>query len=101
MQDKLNEKALSLFPRVMIFALVAIAGFAYVKWAPYYSKAFAAYSHHSIGSSIISGKASSAPPASWSAAVDYAIVYGKAIWEALVLGLILAPASRCCFPPAG
>ena len=98
MQARLNKKSLSIFAWAMIFALVAIIGFAYVKWIPYYAKAFLAQTHHSIGDSIISGKTSSAPPASWSAAVDYAIVYGKSIWKAMVLGLILGSGIKVLLP---
>ena len=98
MQARLNVKSLSPFAGVMIFALVAIIGFAYVKWIPYYAKAFVAQSHHFIGDSILSGKAASAPPASWSAAADYAIAYGKAIWQALLLGLILGSGIKVLLP---
>ena len=98
MQARLNEKFLPPFAGVMIFALVAIVGFAYVKWVPYYAKAFLAQSHHFIGDSILSGKATAAPPASWNAAADYALAYGKAIWQALVLGLILGSGIKVLLP---
>ena len=98
MQASLNKKPLSIFAWAMIFALVAIIGFAYVKWIPYYAKVFFAQSHHSIGDSIISGKASSAPPASWSAALDYAIAYGKSIWKAMILGLVLGSGIKVLLP---
>jgi uncharacterized membrane protein YraQ (UPF0718 family) len=99
MQAGLNEKkSLSIFAWAMFFAVVAIIGFAYVKWLPYYAKAFFAQSQHSIGDSIISGKAGSAPPVSWNAAADYAIAYGKAIWKAMVLGLILGSGIKVLLP---
>lgn len=98
MQDGLNEKPRSTFAWAMIFALVTIIGFAYVKWIPYYAKAFLAQSHHSIGDSIIFGQATSAPPASWSAAVGYAIAYGKSIWKAMILGLILGSGIKVLLP---
>jgi len=98
MQASLNKKPLSIFAWAMIFALVAIIGFAYVKWIPYYAKVFFAQTHHSIGDSIISGKASSAPPASWSAALDYAIAYGKSIWKAMILGLVLGSGIKVLLP---
>jgi len=82
----------------MIFTLVAIVGFAYVKWMPYYAKAFLAQSHHFIGDSILSGNSVSAPPVSWNAAVDYAIAYSKAIWKALLLGLILGSGIKVLLP---
>jgi uncharacterized protein len=98
MQARLNEKSLSPLAGVMIFVLVAIIGFAYVKWIPYYAKAFLAQSHHFIGDSILSGKAASAPSVSWSAAADYAMAYGMAIWKALVLGLILGSGIKVLLP---
>jgi uncharacterized membrane protein YraQ (UPF0718 family) len=98
MQNRMNKKLLSPFAGVMIFVLVAVAGFAYVKWVPYYAKAFIAQSHHAIGDSILSGKAASAPPVSLSAAVDYAMAYGKAIWQALVLGLVLGSGIKVLLP---
>lgn len=98
MPARLNEKSPPPFAGVMILALVAIAGFVYVKWMPYYAKAFVAQSHHFIGDSILSGKAAAPPPASWGAATDYAIAYGKAIWQALVLGLILGSGIKVLLP---
>ena len=98
MHARTNEKFLSPFAGVMIFALVAVAGFAYIKWMPYYAKAFIAQSHHAIGDSILSGKAASAPPVSFSSAVGYAMVYGKAIWQALVLGLVLGSGIKVLLP---
>lgn len=98
MRTGLNERTLSPYAGFMIFALVAVIGFAYVKWAPYYAKAFVAQSHHAIGDSILSGKSSAVPTASWSAAVDYAMAYGKAIWQALVLGLVLGSGIKVLLP---
>jgi len=98
MQTSLNKKSQSIAVWATIFVLVAIIGFAYVKWIPYYAKAFIAQSQHSIGESIISGEASSAPPASWSAAVEYAIAYGKSIWKAMILGLLLGSGIKVLLP---
>jgi hypothetical protein len=55
---------------------------------PYYAKAFLAQSHHFIGDSILSGNSVSAPAVSWNSAVDYFIAYSKAIWQAILLGLV-------------
>jgi uncharacterized membrane protein YraQ (UPF0718 family) len=98
MPARINEKLVSPYTGALIFAFVAIVGFAYVKWIPYYDKAFLAQSHHFIGDSIISGTSASAPPVSWNAAVDYAIAYSKAIWKALVLGLILGSGIKVLLP---
>lgn len=88
----------SSYAGIMALLLVAVLGFAYVKWAPYYAKAFYAESHHAIGDSILSGKAAVAPPASWDAALAYAVQYGKAIWQALVLGLVLGSGIKVLLP---
>ena len=82
----------------MIFTLVATVGFAYVKWMPYYAKAFLAQSHHFIGDSILSGNSVSAPPVSWNSAMDYTIAYSKAIWKALLLGLVLGSGIKVLLP---
>ena len=54
---------------------------------------------HSIGKSILMGKAGSAPAPSWDAALDYALAYGNAIWQAMVLGLLLGSAVQALIPP--
>src|ERR1700687_2673190 len=90
-------------PRValgwMTFLLIAVVGLFYVKWFPYYNRAFVAASQHSIGKSILMGTAASAPAPSWQAAIDYAVAYGKAIWQAMVLGLLLGSAVQALIPP--
>ena len=90
-------------PRVTLgwvtFLLIAVVGLFYVKWFPYYNRAFVAASQHSIGKSIVMGTAASAPAPSWQAAIDYAVAYGKAIWQAMVLGLLLGSAVQALIPP--
>jgi uncharacterized membrane protein YraQ (UPF0718 family) len=83
---------------IVVFIVIAVAGLFYVKWSPYYHRAFVAADQHAIGSSILMGKASSAPPASFQAALDYALAYGKAIWQAMVLGLLLGSAVQALLP---
>ncbi len=82
----------------MTFLLIAVAGLFYVKWFPYYNRAFVAAANHSIGQSILMGKAASPPVPSWGAALDYAFAYGKAIWQAMVLGLLLGSAIQALLP---
>ena len=84
--------------QVAIFAIVAVAGLFYVKWFPYYNRAFVAASKHAIGKSILMGDAAHAPAPSWDAAVAYALAYGKAIWQAMVLGLLLGSAVQALLP---
>ena len=86
-------------PRWLLFFAVAIpAGLAYVKWQPYWGKAFTASTTHSIGASILMGKSASAPAPSWDAALAYAIAYGNAIWKAMVLGLVLGSGVQALLP---
>lgn len=82
----------------LVFLLIAVAGLFYVKWFPYYHRAFTAASTHSIGSSILMGTAASPPTPSLSAALGYAWAYGKAIWQAMVLGLLLGSAVQALLP---
>src|ERR1700761_4351046 len=84
--------------QVLAFVVVAVAGLLYVKWLPYYNRAFVAASHHAIGKSILMGDAAHAPAPSLKAALDYAFAYGKAIWQAMVLGLLLGSAVQALLP---
>jgi uncharacterized membrane protein YraQ (UPF0718 family) len=84
--------------QVAIFALLTIAGLLYVKWIPYYGRAFVAAADHSIGQSILMGRATHAPAASIDAALAYALAYGKAIWKAMLLGLLLGSAVQALLP---
>ena len=80
------------------FLFIAVVGLAYVKWLPYYDRAFVAAANHSIGSSILMGKAAQPPGASLGTAIDYAVMYGLAIWKAMVLGLLLGSAVHALLP---
>src|SRR6201996_1458203 len=84
--------------QVLAFVVVAVAGLLYVKWLPYYNRAFVAASHHAIGKSILMGEAAHAPAPSLDAAIAYALAYGKAIWQAMVLGLLLGSAVQALLP---
>jgi uncharacterized membrane protein YraQ (UPF0718 family) len=83
---------------IIVFLLIAVMGLFYVKWFPYYNRAFVAQSHHSIGHSILMGDAAQAPTPSFQSALDYAWAYGKAIWQAMVLGLLLGSAVQELLP---
>lgn len=84
--------------RWSVFLLLAVAGLFYVKWHPYYGRAFTAAAQHSIGHSILMGDAASAPAPSWDAALGYALAYGKAIWQAMLLGLLLGSGIQALLP---
>ena len=81
-----------------VFLLLVVAGLFYVKWYPYYGRAFDAAAKHSIGGSILMGDATAAPPASWDAAFGYALAYGKAIWKAMILGLLVGSGLQALLP---
>ena len=77
-----------------LFILVACIGLYYVKWSPYYVKAFVAADNHSIGASILDDS-QTAPLA---AALAYAKVYFLAIWKAAVLAVILGSLLQVLIP---
>lgn len=81
-----------------VLVAIAVCGLFYVKWLPYYNRAFVAASHHSIGNSILMGTQAAPPAASLNAALSYAIAYGKAIWQAMLLGLLLGSAVQALIP---
>lgn len=78
--------------------VILVGGLYSVKWNPYYHKAFIAAVQHSIGPSIVSGKMAAPPPPSLEAALDYAWAYGKAIWQAMVLGLLIGAGVQAVVP---
>jgi uncharacterized membrane protein YraQ (UPF0718 family) len=84
---------------VTLFVVLAVAGLTYVKWFPYYNKGLLAASHHAIGASILMGKAARPPAPSVAAAISYGLAYGKSIWQALVLGLLLGSGVQALLPP--
>jgi len=77
---------------------LAAAGLFYVKWHPYYDRTLAVAVSHSLGASIVSGQAAAPPAPSWAAALDYAQRYFVAIWQAMVLGLLLAASVEALLP---
>lgn|SRR5579872_5130602 len=82
----------------LLVLAIAVVGLFYVKWAPYYAKSFVAAAHHSIGASIVSGKVAQPPAPSVATALSYAKSYYLAIWQALLLGLVLGAAIQVFVP---
>ncbi len=97
-QQTAPAKSISPMAGWVVFLLIAVAGLFYVKWFPYYNRAFVAAANHSIGPSILMGGAASPPAPSWDAALGYALAYGKSIWQAMVLGLLLGSAVQALLP---
>ena len=84
---------------VGLLALIAIVGLYIAKWSPYYSRAMAILSTHAYpGSSIVSGKDAAPPAPSFAAAVGFAQTYFLAIWQALVVGLLLGATIETLVP---
>jgi len=83
---------------IFLFFSICLVGLFYVKWMPYWHRGTLAASTHSIGSSILMGGAASPPKASWQAAISYGLAYGKAIWQAMVLGLLLGSGVQALLP---
>lgn len=77
-----------------LFFLVVVVGLWYVKWQPYYGKAFIAADTHSIGKSILAQAADNP----WRASLDYAMVYFLAVWKAAVLGVLLGSLIQVLIP---
>ncbi|MDQ4503512.1 permease [Sinomonas sp. ASV322] len=79
-------------------AALAIAALAWAKWYPYALKLPVVAGSHSLGDSLLSGKAGAPPSPSWNAAVGYALGYLASIWQALVAGLLVAAAVEAFLP---
>lgn len=94
----MRKKEMNSVIPVLIFVAIAIIGVGYVKWTPYYYKAFLAASNHSIGSSILSGKIAAAPDPSWQTALSYATNYFSSVWKAVILGLLLGSLVQVLLP---
>ena len=77
-----------------LFFLVVIVGLWFVKWQPYYGKAFNAAETHSIGKSILANSDANPFAAAW----DYALVYFLAVWKAAVLGVLLGSLIQVLIP---
>lgn len=88
----------SIVAMVAVFLIVTCALLFYVKWNPYYHKAWTAVLKRAIGTSIITGTTATAPAPSWHAAVSYAMTYFKAVWQALVAGIIIGAMVQTLIP---
>ncbi len=83
---------------IAVFVLLVAAGLYYVKWNPYYHRAFTAAHMRSIGTSIVSGTAAAPPAVGWPAAWSYTVAYFKAVWQAIILGLLIGAGVQVLVP---
>jgi uncharacterized membrane protein YraQ (UPF0718 family) len=87
-----------LFAGLLLFAVLAVVGLFFVKWMPYWGKAHLAAHAHAIGASIVSGKSASPPAVGWQSALSYGAAYFNAVWEAVVLALLLGATVQVFVP---
>ena len=82
-----------------ILLLIAVVGLFIAKWQPYFQRTLTISTTHAYpGSSIIAGKDATPPVASFEAALAYGKSYFLAIWQALVVGLLLAATLETLVP---
>lgn len=82
-----------------LLILIAVVGLYIAKWSPYWSRGFTIASTHAYpGSSIVSGKDVAPPAPSFQAAIAYGQSYFLAVWQALVVGLLLAATLETLVP---
>jgi uncharacterized protein len=80
------------------FAAISAAVLSWAKWFPYWHKLGKVAASHTLGRSILTGRAANPPAPSWHAAISFAFSYGRSIWVALVAGLVLAASVEAFLP---
>jgi uncharacterized protein len=80
------------------FAAVTVLALTWAKWYPYWHKIPAVAGSHTLGTSILNDAEGAPPSPSWRAAVEYAFSYGRAIWPAMVAGLLVAASVEAFLP---
>jgi uncharacterized membrane protein YraQ (UPF0718 family) len=84
--------------RFLVVLTIAVVGLFIVKWYPYFYKAHRISLTHSMGANVLFFKGITAPSPSISAALGYAGSYFNAVWQAWVLGLLLAATIETVLP---
>jgi hypothetical protein len=82
----------------ILFFVILIAGISYAKWWPYYQKAIAAASTHSVGDSIIAGVGTATGGVSLQTGFSFTIAYFLSVWKALVVALIVGSLVQVLLP---
>lgn len=83
---------------LIVLLVIAAVGLFIVKWNPYYHRAQLIAATHAMGRNILFIKELTAPAPSISAALGYAGSYFKSVWQAWVLGLLLAATIETLLP---
>jgi uncharacterized membrane protein YraQ (UPF0718 family) len=81
-----------------LLLIIAVVGLFIVKWSPYWARAFTVAGTHTLGNPIMYGAEAAPPAASLAAALDYAQRYFLAVWQAMVLGLLMAATIQSVVP---
>ncbi len=81
-----------------LLLLISVVGLFVVKWSPYWARAFAVAGSHSLGNPIMYGAETAPPAASLAAALDYAQRYFLAVWQAMLLGMLMAATIESLVP---
>ncbi len=93
-----ESRRFGLIYRLLLVLGMAAAGLFIVKWYPYFYKTAGASMTHSLGRSVILGKGVSVPAPSVATALGYARSYFNSVWQAWVLGILLAAAIEILLP---
>jgi uncharacterized protein len=97
--DALPNRRMEYIRGFGILLLIAVVGLFIAKWQPYFQRTLTISTTHAYpGSSIIAGKDATPPVASFEAALAYGKSYFLAIWQALVVGLLLAATLETLVP---
>jgi uncharacterized protein len=84
--------------RFLALLVIAAGSLLVVKWYPYFYKTEIISVTHSMGANLLFVKGLSAPSPSVAAALGYARSYFDAVWQAWVLGVLLAAAVETLLP---
>lgn len=92
-----RDRTKAVFTGAVVTLLIFAVGLFIVKWWPYWHKAHVAAATHSIGASIAGGK-NAAHAFGLHAAWTYSLAYFKAVWQAVVLALLLGASVQAFVP---